>query len=361
VNLEIEERKRQVINVLLRQFKSSNHYRKTSNKRKERHRYNSEWIRPEKIKELNDEELTQRFIEYYSGGEGRQRFNQIWRDRIIGDIMRFRNMLLYLFDETKSLSERFNNVVEHDGQYYIEGVGKGLASALLMDFNIEKYCLWNNKTEMGLNQLNEITGQQLIPKKGKHGERYERILQILKALRDEIAPELNLTFDDIDNFLHWIAAEEEGIEAVNKIISDKERKDYLPEIPTPDERYITDILYQKFDELLGQKFNLQLYDDPDNEAKEYPTAVGRIDILAKDRNDKSIVVIEVKRNPSSSAVGQILKYVGWIRENLAKEKQVKGIILADKIDEELVYAVKATNNITILQYKINIEIEEIKI
>lgn len=49
---------------------------------------------------MPDEELKKRFIEYYSGGEGRQTLNQIWRDRIIRDLSNFRRMVTYLLNES---------------------------------------------------------------------------------------------------------------------------------------------------------------------------------------------------------------------------------------------------------------------
>ena len=344
------------ISQLLSKFKESSHYRKFHEKRLHAHEFNSKWITPDKIKELSDDELKDKFRKYYQGGEGRQTFNQIYRERIIRDIRRFREMLLHLLDESIPVKQRFKDVVEDKGKYHIEGVGKGLASALLMDFDITKYCLWNNKTIMGLSRLEELVETRLIPRRGDMGEKYIKILKVLKFIRDEVNPELNLTFDDVDCFLHWISAEEEGIKVFNEIA---EGKGDLIQVPSPEEKYVSEIIYRKFDETLGKKFNLTLYkEDPENGPKEYPTEVGRIDLLAVEKHTGNFVVIEIKRNPKPSALGQIMKYMGWVKENLAKDKEVKGILLANDIDETLRYALKIAKNIKAIKYTFSIGVED---
>jgi hypothetical protein len=59
---------------------------------------------------------------------------------------------------------------------------------------------------------------------------------------------------------------------------------------------------------------LQLYVDPHGRPDvEYPSAVGRIDILAVDACG-AFFVIELKRNRSSDeTMGQLLRYMGWVK------------------------------------------------
>jgi hypothetical protein len=215
------------IRYLLLKFKDSNTYKKSHERRIKCYQFNSEWINLESIQRLKDDELRQRFLEYYKGGEGRQNFNQIYRDRIVRDVSMFRKMLLHLLDEEIPIEQRFRDVVE--GDYHIEGVGKGLASALLMDFNMDNYCLWNNKTEMGLNVL----GWKVYDRSDDVGRRYVKVLTALKKLRDDIAPELKLTFDDVDFFLHFISAEEEGVRLVQTLTEEREII-----VPSPGEEFI---------------------------------------------------------------------------------------------------------------------------
>jgi len=332
---------------LLLKFKESNTYLKYHKYREERHQFNSKWINPGSIQSLTDDELRQRFREYYKGGEGRQTFNQIYRERIIKDISRFRMMLLYLLNEEIPIEQRFQSVVE--GNYHIEGVGKGLASALLMDFNMDKYCLWNNKTEMGLNVL----GWKVYDQSDDVGRKYIKVLTALKKLRDNIAPELKLTFDHVDLFLHFISAEE-GIRLVQTLTEEEGIT-----IPSPGEEFIQKIIEENFDEIIGNKLGLELYEeDPESSGSQYQTSVGRIDFLTKDRGTGDFVVIELKRGKATdSALSQVLRYMGWVKENLAKEKNVRGLILAEGIDDKLKFAIKFVPNVKVLTYKILLQIQ----
>ena len=109
--------------------------------------------------------------------------------------------------------------------------------------------------------------------------------------------------------------------------------------------------------IIGQKYNL-IYEDGELKSQQYITDIGRIDILAKDKNDNSYVVIELKRNQTSDdTVGQITRYMGWIEEKL-KDSNVKGIIVAGKYDERLYYAQRMLKNIEVFLYEVNFKLNE---
>lgn len=75
---------------------------------------------------------------------------------------------------------------------------------------------------------------------------------------------------------------------------------------------------------------------------QYPTSVGYIDIFCRDKNG-NFVVVELKRGAGSyKVVGQIQKYMTWVNENLAKDRQVRGIIVVKEFDQELEYAIKGS-------------------
>lgn len=69
--------------------------------------------------------------------------------------------------------------------------------------------------------------------------------------------------------------------------------------------------------------------------------MGRIDLLAKHRRAPKWLVVELKSNRTSDqTVGQILRYTGWVLENLAAPgEEVTGMIVAQDTDEHLRYAV----------------------
>ncbi len=85
-----------------------------------------------------------------------------------------------------------------------------------------------------------------------------------------------------------------------------------------------------------------LEDGLDLIGNQYTTGVGYIDILCKDKNG-NFVVIELKQDKGShKVVGQIQKYMAWVNENLAQDKQVRGIIIVKEHDKELEYAIKGS-------------------
>jgi len=74
--------------------------------------------------------------------------------------------------------------------------------------------------------------------------------------------------------------------------------------------------------------------------RQFPTEIGNIDLLARDKNGK-YVVIELKRGQADDdTIGQVLRYMGWVHINLARQKFVSGIILSQDITNKLKYARK---------------------
>lgn len=74
---------------------------------------------------------------------------------------------------------------------------------------------------------------------------------------------------------------------------------------------------------------------------------GRIDILAKDSRQR-YVVVELKRDKASdSALGQILRYIGWVRLNLLSndENMVRGYVVGDRFDDKIAYALLSNDAI----------------
>ncbi|KTC62515.1 nuclease [Pseudomonas savastanoi] len=106
---------------------------------------------------------------------------------------------------------------------------------------------------------------------------------------------------------------------------------------------------------------LRLYvDSQGREGVEYPTGVGPIDILALDSDD-SFVVFELKRGRvADRAIGQISRYMGWIKKNLAKGKMVKGVIVAKSISSNLRHAIVAVPNVSLFEYEVAFSLNQIQ-
>ena len=73
---------------------------------------------------------------------------------------------------------------------------------------------------------------------------------------------------------------------------------------------------------------------------------GRIDILARD-GQQGYVVVELKRDKASdSALGQILRYIGWVRLNLLSDDEiVRGYVVGDRFDDKITYAILSNDEI----------------
>jgi len=342
------------IRSLLISFINSEHHKLWQLKRQQSYNYNHNWVDPEKIKTMEHPILKSEFLKYFGGGEGRQVLNQIWRDRIIRDTPKFRDVLLYLLNEELPIEERFTNVVSSNGSKHINGIGKGLASAFLMDFDAEKYCIWNNKTEMGFRAL----GWELPYKSNEeNGVKYIKVINQLKVLRGDIGSGLNLNFDDVDNFLHWVAAEDEGKIAVKNILGVEGLSEAGADLEAPEEKFIQKLMENNFDAIFSD-LNLKLYEDnPDQNGFQYTTPVGKLDFLTVDKTNDDLVVIELKIGKvHDSAVGQIQRYMGYVKEEMAGDKKVRGILLGEEIDEKTRYALVMAPTVEFRKYRLNIKI-----
>ncbi|RMH79110.1 MAG: DUF1016 family protein [Calditrichaeota bacterium] len=113
---------------------------------------------------------------------------------------------------------------------------------------------------------------------------------------------------------------------------------------------------------LGQEW--EIYSEPGDDIAgyEYPTDVGRIDILARHKHRPEWLVIELKRNQSTDqTVGQVLRYMGWVSRNLAeKGESVRGMIISRTVDKALLYAVEVVGNdrISVMQYEVQFRLKE---
>jgi len=125
------------------------------------------------------------------------------------------------------------------------------------------------------------------------------------------------------------------------------------------EKYLEDFIVSNFDTIF--KGTLQLYEDAAGaDGQQYATDIGPIDILAVERRSNSFVVIELKKGrPSDQVIGQILRYMGWVKKNLCKEGQaVKGLVICRDPDPKLSYALEMTNNIDVRYYSVSFKLKE---
>ena len=92
--------------------------------------------------------------------------------------------------------------------------------------------------------------------------------------------------------------------------------------------------------------------------QQYPSDTGPIDILAISKDKKTLLVVELKKGRvSDSVVGQIQRYMGFVKLDLAeKHQKVKGIIIGLEDDLRLTRALSVTTDIDFYKYKVNFKL-----
>ena len=124
------------------------------------------------------------------------------------------------------------------------------------------------------------------------------------------------------------------------------------------EQHLQDYLVQNLDDI---EEGLILFEDGENSGVEYPAGGRRIDILAQDKNG-DLVVIELKVSRAYDRVlGQIQRYMGWVKEFIANDTQaVRGIIIASDISEDLRLACSLpSNQVSLREYSLTFSLQEV--
>ena len=134
--------------------------------------------------------------------------------------------------------------------------------------------------------------------------------------------------------------------------------DTLPEAAFALEYQLRDFLSQNLASLHLGHGQLRLYVDPTGrEGVEYPTATGPIDLLAVDRAG-NFTIFELKRaRTADRAVGQLARYMGWVRHTIGRGKEVTGVIVAKDIDDRLRYAASVIPGVALFEYRVEFYLE----
>ena len=105
---------------------------------------------------------------------------------------------------------------------------------------------------------------------------------------------------------------------------------------------------------------LTLYTDEGITGVEFPVGGRFIDLLAVDTSG-DYVVIELKVSKGyDRVVGQLLRYMNWIKMNQADEGQkVRGVIVAKNISEDLRLACAGLPDVALAEYELEVSIRPI--
>lgn len=303
----------------------------------------------EHIPTLTKEEFTS-FL--YS--ENNHHWNGLYRKGLgaAEDMNVLRQGLAVLLDEDKPIQERLPKALER-----VAGLGKATATAILTVAYPDQYGVWNNTSEAALRQVG------LWPEFGwgvDIGNRYAKINNLLTRL----AADLEMDFWTLDAFW-WFVLTPQPVEPLPlSNLEDTPPPTIGNGMSFPFESLLEKFLLENWERTpLAKEWGVFSTPDDPEAGNQYPTDVGRIDILAIDKTQTRFLVVELKRNQSTDqTVGQILRYIGWVNKHLAKDGQsVEGLIIAHKVEKEAYYAISTLPNIRMMAYEVEFRLKECRL
>jgi len=124
------------------------------------------------------------------------------------------------------------------------------------------------------------------------------------------------------------------------------------------EKHLEDFLVQNWKQTeLGKKYDV-FEEEGELVGQQYPSDTGPIDILAVSKDKRELLVVELKKGRISDVVvGQIQRYMGYVKDELAEEGQkVRGVIIALEDDIKLRRALSVTQDIDFYTYTISFKL-----
>ena len=121
------------------------------------------------------------------------------------------------------------------------------------------------------------------------------------------------------------------------------------------EKHLEDFLVRNWPQVaLAKDFDI-FAEDGEQVGQQYPTDTGPMDLLCISKDQKTLLVVELKRGRASDAVvGQVLRYMGYVQAELAEPGQtVKGVIIALEDDPRMQRALAMVPNISFYRYEIS--------
>jgi len=109
--------------------------------------------------------------------------------------------------------------------------------------------------------------------------------------------------------------------------------------------------------ILSKDFSIY-EEDGEPVGQQYATDAGPIDVLAISKNKKRLLVVELKRGRATDVVvGQVLRYMGFIKEQIAEADQtVEGVIIALDDDQKMRWALLSVPSISFYRYEISFKL-----
>lgn len=128
------------------------------------------------------------------------------------------------------------------------------------------------------------------------------------------------------------------------------------------EKLLQNFIVERWEEILEiRERELQIFGGLETGVEYDTRTAGKIDILAEDRRRKAFTVIELKRGVSGDRhLGQLLRYMGWVRTKLANGKAVFGLLIASKFQDSICFAIQGLHTVSLLEYQLHFQLSSVK-
>lgn len=124
------------------------------------------------------------------------------------------------------------------------------------------------------------------------------------------------------------------------------------------EKHLEAFLVQNWKQTeLGKKYDIY-EEDGELVGPQYQSDTGPMDILAISKDRKTLLVVELKKGRvSDNVVGQVQRYMGYVKEELAEtNQQVRGVIIALEDDIRIKRALSVTSGIDFYRYQVSFKL-----
>jgi len=272
---------------------------------------------------------------------------------ICQDMGRLRAALALLLDESRPIEKRLDLLDPKDGELAVPRMGRAVMSAILLVAHPDRYGVWNSTSQGGM----EAAGIWPSFDRGEPlGGRYRKVNEILLA----VAGGLGIDLWALDG-IWWFAGGEDQPGDAEAVLALGTTETSETESPATFglERHLHEFMRDNWEKTsLGKEWGLYV-EDGDLAGYEYPCPLGRIDLLAKHKTKKSWLVVELKRDQSSDAtIGQVLRYMGWVKAHLAEHgDEVEGLVVCHSGDEKIRYALTMTGGVKLMVYEVDFRLK----
>ncbi len=126
------------------------------------------------------------------------------------------------------------------------------------------------------------------------------------------------------------------------------------------EKHLEDFLVENWSQTeLGKSYDI-FTEDGEIVGQQYQTDTGPIDVLAVRKDKSELLVVELKKGKASdNVVGQVQRYMGFVKDVLAESGQrVRGIIIALEDDLRIRRALSVAPDIEFYRYEVTFKLSK---